>query len=372
MKSDPLQNAPVTARVRLDFLGYRIDVRTNSLRAASYLRSYFRQYLSSHGAPARTLHAVSGTPQFDAAKMAPWSRSSQVTRAPKESYYDERTVRLILKNRTGMLIRLNREATSITGDVDRHLIQVVNLTATLFGLDMLRRGYVMVHGSAVARTDSEEAFVFLGNSGSGKSSVALQLIERGGWDFVSNDRVLLKVENDGIRVVGLPKKPRVNPGTLLASEQLAHLLPARKRPAYEKLSKSELWGIEDKTDVDVGRALGARERLSAPLARIYSLEWRRDDSGMEIGQMDAAAAVDAMGVTHKDFGVFEINAARRDWTRPRTRIAEVADMWRVTGKADPPRLAAELHAEFGGRSRNARRATQLDSGARRRKSPESR
>ena len=88
----------------------------------------------------------------------------------------------------------------------------------------------MLHASGVVRTGSDEASIFLGNSGSGKSSLALQLIERGGFDYLSNDRVLLKVDRDRVHIVGLPKKPRVNPGTLLASPSLASLLSARKRP----------------------------------------------------------------------------------------------------------------------------------------------
>lgn len=354
MKSDPLQFAAVTARVRLDFLGYRIDIRTNSLRVAAYLRTYWRQYLSSHGAASRTLHVVQGAPEYDAARMTPWARASSPGRAPKESYYEAQGARLILKNRTGVLIRLNREATTIAGDVDRHVNQVVNLIATMFGMDLLRRGYVMLHGSAVARAGGGDALVFLGNSGSGKSSVALQMVERGGWDFVSNDRVLLKVDGDGVIVVGLPKKPRVNPGTLLASAQLARLVPAKKRPTYEQMPRSELWGIEDKTDVDVARTLGASERLSARLGGMYALDWRNDGDGLTVEPLDSAGALEAMRITHKDFGVFELHPPRRDALQPRRRVAAAATFYRVLGRADPPRLAADLHAAFTTPSKPAR------------------
>ncbi|MGT4071513.1 UNVERIFIED_CONTAM: hypothetical protein I5919_22315, partial [Aeromonas hydrophila] len=91
------------------------------------------------------------------------------------------------------------------------------------------------HASAVVDAEDGRALVFLGNSGSGKSSLALQLIERGGYEFLSNDRVLMRADRHGVLVAGLPKKPRVNPGTLLASASLSRLLPRPRRRAYEQL-----------------------------------------------------------------------------------------------------------------------------------------
>jgi HprK-related kinase B len=342
-----LAAAAATARVRLRFLDFRIDIETNSLRAASRLQTYFREYLSFDASPAQVrLHAVRVAPEYDARRMKVWERPAKPDRTPKESYYDREGVRYVLKNRTGILIKLalDRGDASIAGDIDRHLNQVVNLVNTLFGLSLVDRGYAMLHASAVARTGADEALIFLGNSGSGKSSLALQLIERGGYDFVSNDRALLKVERGVVQLVGLPKKPRVNPGTLLASKSLVRLLSARKRPAYEQLSAAELWQLEDKTDVDVRRALGAQSRLSARLARAYSLEWRPSGDGLRIDDLDPAGAFDAMMLTAKDFGPFDVRRDERDMTREFRRIAKTAPFVRVTGKADPKGFARRLTA----------------------------
>jgi hypothetical protein len=100
------------------------------------------------------LHANRALPEYDESRMKIWERPSQPDRAPKESFYDHRNVRYVLKNRTGMLITLPHDhaagTAAITGDVDRHLNQVVNLVGTLFGLSLVANGYFMLHASAVA------------------------------------------------------------------------------------------------------------------------------------------------------------------------------------------------------------------------------
>ena len=51
-------------------------------------------------------------------------------------------------------------------------------------------------------------------AGAGKSTLALHLLSSG-LSFVSNDRLLIKAGASGPELAGIPKMPRVNPGTLL-------------------------------------------------------------------------------------------------------------------------------------------------------------
>lgn len=334
--------APITATLHLKFLDFRIDVATNSLRAAKRLQSYFRIYQAvPAGEPNMRLCVVRARPEYDDTRLQVWERSAG-TRPPKESYYDRGGVRFILKNRTGVLIKLGEGEAAIIGDIDRHLNQAVNLIGTLFGLSLVDRGYAMLHASAVARTDNGEATIFLGNSGSGKSSLALYIIERGGYDYVSNDRVLLKVGRGTVHVVGLPKKPRVNPGTLLASARLSGLLRPGKRTAYEGMDAADLWHVEDKHDVDVTRSLGARERLEGRVVKALSLEWKPSGRGLRIEPLVLAEALAAMQHTAKDFGPFDLRRDQRDPATEHRRIARLLDFEGVTGRADPQLLARRL------------------------------
>lgn len=336
--------SPVVASLRLQFLSYRIDVHTNSLRLATKIRSYFADYLAPEDAVPATEHlsAVVGETEYDASRLEVWSRASSPNRTPKESFYDDAGRRYILKNRTGVLIILAGDDSMIAGDLEGNANQVVNLIGTLFGLSLMRSGYVMLHASAVVVKGSNDGVIFLGNSGSGKSSVALQLIERGPYEYVSNDRVLLRATDGGVEMVGLPKKPRVNPGTLLASKRLAGLVPADKRRAYERLEPADLWSLEDKHDVDVGESFGARTRLVARLTQAYSLEWRPSGAGFESRQLDAEGAIAAMRVTAKDFGPYETAAAASDSTAEFERIAARVPFTAIAGKAAPIDFATML------------------------------
>jgi HprK-related kinase B len=97
-----------------------------------------------------------------------------------------------------------------------------------------------------------------------------------GLDYVSNDRLLLRQSGQGVEVAGVPKLPRVNPGTLLNNADLTHVLPRARRAELEKLGAQELWEIEEKYDVVVERVFGSgRRRESAPLGALLVLNWAR-------------------------------------------------------------------------------------------------
>lgn len=334
----PRDAFPVSATVRLQFLDFRIDVNTNSLRLAGRLQSYFTRFLARPGTPpTATIDAVAAPAVYDPARMQEWR--PRPDRVPKESYYDDDGARLILKNRTGILITVSPGGSTVAGDVEQHWNQVVNLIGTMFGIAMQDGGYAMLHASAVVRTDGDDALIFLGNSGSGKSSLALQLIEHGGYDYVSNDRVLIKPVGDAIELIGIPKKPRVNPGTLLASDALRRFVSMPRRRQYEALSSEKLWELEEKTDVDVESALGVRWRLSAKLARAYSLEWKPRGEGLDCDVLDPEAALAAMRATAKDFGCFDLNLPHRTFDPHLHQVAATTKFIRIRGKAAPRSLA---------------------------------
>jgi HprK-related kinase B len=334
---------PVSATLHLQFADYRIDVETNSLRLAGKLQSYFSGYLAARPSPVdATLQARAGATAYNASRMKVWSRPSTPNRVPKESYYDEKGVRHILKNRTGVLISLSEGGAAISGPIEENANQVINLIGTMFGLSLLAKGYAMVHASAIVDRANDETLVFLGNSGSGKSSLALQLIERGGYDFLSNDRVLMRAKKGVVQVAGLPKKPRVNPGTLLASASLSKLVPRPRRRVYEQLPREELWQLEEKTDVDVERELGAHSRLTARLGRVYSLEWRPSGEGLSERELDSDGAVAAMQVTAKDFGPYDLSGNERDALPELRRIARMVPFVALGGRADPKGFAANF------------------------------
>ena len=194
-------------------------------------------------------------------------------------------------------------------------------------------------------TPDGDAIVFLGNSGSGKSSLALQLIEHGGYEFLSNDRVLMRAQKDRIVRRRTAEEAAREPGHAAGQRVASRLVPRPRRQVYEQLPREELWQLEEKTDVDVQEHLGARSHLQAPLGRIYSLEWRPGGSGLEQRDLDPEAALAALHVTAKDFGPYDLRGVERDAPRQYGRIARVARFIGVTGRADPQGFAKRFAQE---------------------------
>lgn len=64
-----------------------------------------------------------------------------------------------------------------------------------------QKGYVILHGACASRNG--EGFVISGNKRAGKTVTLLNLLSRG-YDYVANDRLALKQENDHVVVVGIP------------------------------------------------------------------------------------------------------------------------------------------------------------------------
>lgn len=75
--------------------------------------------------------------------------------------------------------------------------------------NLIKKGYMPLHGACV--TKNNKAIAFLGESGAGKTSAILPLVEYFGYDLISSD--LLFISKEG-HVIGTPEKMRITPVTL--------------------------------------------------------------------------------------------------------------------------------------------------------------
>ena len=92
--------------------------------------------------------------------------------------------------------------------------------------------------------------------------------------YLTNDRLFIRRVSDTIEAVGIPKLPRVNPGTVVHNPALHSLIPPEKRDALLRLPAAELWELEEKYDVHVDRTYGpGRITLQAPLSGFLVLNW---------------------------------------------------------------------------------------------------
>lgn len=312
-----------------------VAVNAEDDRLRERLASYFRGFGANEGAlgkpdvkiDASALHSDVALIEF-----APWDARG------KDSYADVVGRRFIRKDRTGVLISVNKRHWTIEGDLSRNFSQFVNLVGTAYGLTVLDRGGAMLHASAVTRDGCSLAFI--GNSGSGKSSTAVRLLELG-FDFLSNDRLILEARPKTIIAYGVPKLPRVNPGTLLSGRRTRSLLDTSKRQRYQQLAPEQLRAVEDKYDLDVGAILGSRWELTSQLGCAIVLAWTPGGQGLSFQRLDADQALEAMRATAKSFGAFDRRLSERKDDALLTAAKRVP-VYRVTGQFNPGQLAREI------------------------------
>jgi Ser/Thr protein kinase RdoA (MazF antagonist) len=157
------------------------------------------------------------------------------------------------------------------GGVGRSRVALMRVVRELAMSTSIEGGGLLLHAAAFAC--GEQGVVLAGPKAAGKTTLLLHALAAGKAHFVSNDRVLVSLDDGGARVRGLPTMVAVQPGTLALFPDLAaratsyrhHLtiaeaaaagLPSRPgRPA--SLTPAQLCD-------EVGRAA----RAEAPLRRI--------------------------------------------------------------------------------------------------------
>lgn len=193
----------------------------------------------------------------------------------KDEIVDLDDGRVLRKQRTGMVFCFGPAGNIAAGPCLDNLNQVVNFINNRYIQRRVAAADRLCHAAGVARGD--RGLAIAGLAGRGKSTLALHLLTRE-LDFVSNDRLLVTATDPpGMR--GLPKFPRVNPGTILNTPRLERMLDDEQRARLASLSEDELWDLEDKHDVDITRYFDpGRFRLRATATAFVVLAWDRGRS----------------------------------------------------------------------------------------------
>jgi HprK-related kinase B len=290
----------------LSFAAVDVDVLTNDEAICTGLRRYFAPWVRARagGAPSvvRLIQGVAAPPADVVDVRRPGARRV------KEAVHEASDGRLILKRATGVLMGVGRGHSFAIGDLRAHLNQGVNLVNSAYARVVLRRGHLLLHASAVTRDG--RAVAMAGVPGAGKSTAALHLVEHG-YRFVSNDRLLARPgDGTAVEVLGYPKQPRVNPGTLLNHPRLVSLLDAGDRQALCALPVEALWALERKSDVDLEAIYGPGTfQLAARLHALVLLTWRFDGDAFRARRLSTTEAVDRVELFHKDLGAFDPDVA---------------------------------------------------------------
>ena len=228
----------------------------------------------------------------------------------KDAVQDLRDGRLIRKIRSGATFLQSDGVAVGWGPLEENFSTTVNFINTQLLGAAQRDGWVLCH--AAAATDGARGLAVSGLSGGGKSTSILRLLDLDGVRFLSNDRVLAR-GGAAPRALGIPKQPRINPGTILGNPRLHGMLSAARLAELRAMPGAALWALEEKRDLIVGEVYGpGKVQLDGPLTDFWVLNWSRDaDAPTELAEVELAERPDLLSAIMKSPGPFHQHADGR-------------------------------------------------------------
>jgi len=327
-------------RLLLDLHGVTIEVNTDADQVAANLRAYYADYLAEDQG-AEACYRVDAHQRWitvDQNELAIYREAGKTK--PKEAFLDDADsgLRLMLKVRSGVLALLGRGHVRVAGDLVSLSNQLINIINAIFINDRMDAGYTLFHASALARGD--RGMIVSGRSGAGKSSAAIWTLDHG-ISIISNDRLLARRDSGAdagsIPMLGVPKKPRINPGTIVGNPKLHGMMDPAELARYQAMPREELWHVEHKFDLDVKSVFGpGAERATAMLHAAFFIDWAVESSDpCRCGLLPRERYPEFYRAVFKDGGVFDLRNSETS-LKPHheaeyERVLEGIPVYHVTG-----------------------------------------
>ncbi len=288
-------------RLQLQFDDLRIDLKTNSAKLVDDLTEYYREFLAEGGEASVIVTAIE-MPNLELDLPYVSKQREQGKTSLKEEYIDFPDGRIVRKIKTGMIFMFGDGDHYAFGSCIENQAQIINFLNNRFIEIVIKRGSLLYHAAGVAVDGA--GLSLAGFSGAGKSTLALHIMRRG-TDFISNDRLMVRRENGVLNMIGVPKMPRVNPGTVINNPSLRSVMSQEDFDRFSKLPTSELWDLEHKYDALVDTCFGPNKfKLRAKMAGLVILHWSRTDDPVVATRVNLAERRDLMPAFMKDVGLF--------------------------------------------------------------------
>ncbi len=281
----------------------RIRVRSNSDKLIERLHRYFGFVAMADNSHDIDVIAIErDSPQLDV-EYVDWRREPGKT-GRKDSCHDFAGGRLVHKVRTGMVFLQSESLRIAAGQCLVNDNQVINFIITQYMNWLQVRDWLICHAAGVVRNGS--AWGIAGFSGGGKSTLMLRLLDDAAFQFLTNDRLFVSRQPEGVQAAGVPKLPRINPGTIVNNRRLHSLIPDDERAALLELPTDQLWELEQKYDVMIDQLYGSgRVRMQAPLDGFLVLNWdRHSDAATQLDRVDLHEQRALLGAIMKSPGPF--------------------------------------------------------------------
>jgi len=329
----------------------RLAVRAGKA-VADDLRHHLADSMSGEGPVAATIDVLDGQRLALEPDWIDWAREPGKS-GRKDAYVDLEDGRLVRKIRTGMTFVQSPEALVALGPCAAHPNQVINFINTQILNTAKRAGWEICHAAAV--TDGERGLAIAGLSGGGKSTAILRMMDLGATRFVTNDRLMVRKGAGGPEGLGIPKNPRINPGTILHNPKLSSMISPERRQELLAMPKEGLWQLEEKHDLFISEIYGpGRVQFSMPLTEFWVLNWSRlSDAPAKLRDVNLSERPDLLGAIMKSAGPFyQDNAgvflSDTDPLEPEGYLAQLEGVRvrEVTGAIDFDAIAAKGREMF--------------------------
>jgi len=279
-----------------------LRLRSNSAELITGLRDYFGHVVVESRDPDLDILAVEREAPDLGIEFTDWKREPGKT-GRKDAYHDLDGARLVLKVRTGMVFLQSETDRIAAGPCLEYDNQVINFINAQYMNWLQNRGWLICHASGLVK--GGHCLAMAGFSGGGKSTIMLRLMDDPSVSYLTNDRLFV-LRNGQTQAVGIPKLPRINPGTIVHNEALHGLMSTEQREAFLAMPPEDLWHVEDKYDVHVDRVYGQGRIVErAPLKSFLVLNWNRDsDQPMRVERVDLGERRDLLSAIMKSPGPF--------------------------------------------------------------------
>ncbi|MEM9635336.1 MAG: HprK-related kinase B [Pseudomonadota bacterium] len=253
----------------------RVAVRCDTAMAKE-LRRHLADALATDGPVAAVVDVLNGQKLKHEPAWTDWAREPGKT-GRKDAYHDLKDGRLVRKVRTGMTFLQSPQALLAIGPCQEFPNQVINFINTQILNICKRDGWEICHAAAV--TDGVKGLAIAGLSGGGKSTTILRMMDLESSRFVTNDRLMVRASPNGVTGLGIPKNPRINPGTIIGNPRLTSLISETRRQELIRMPTDELWQLEEKHDLFITDVYGpGRTQFTMPLTEFWVLNWSRQGS----------------------------------------------------------------------------------------------
>ena len=269
------------------------------------LRDYFADAVIDAPDQPVTAHVdvLEGQSLSPAPEWIDWAREPGKS-GRKDAYLDLDDGRLVYKVRTGVTFLQAPDHAIAFGPTGAHPNQVVNFINTQILNHCLREGWQICHAAAV--TNGQKTLAIAGLSGGGKSTSILRMMDLDHTQFVTNDRLMVKAGAPVPQSLGIPKHPRINPGTILHNTRLLPMLNTAEVERLRAMPQGDLWDLEEKHDLIVPDIYGPeRIRYDAPLTDFWVLNWERNGTTpTQVQEVNLRTRPDLLSAIMKSAGPF--------------------------------------------------------------------